>query len=115
MPETMRRWELGALGRANLKLVDVPVPSPGELLVRVGAVTLNFRDGDMVANGIGGALPWPFTPASDMAGTVVAIGEGVTRFQPGDRVISLFEPDWTEGAPPETGGAFGKVVLDLSH
>lgn len=107
MPETMWRWELSVLGRANLKLVEVPVPvpSPGELLVKVGAVALNFRDGDMIANGIGGTLPWPFTPASDMAGTVVAVGEGITRFQPGDRVISLFEPDWTEGAPPGNGRA----------
>ena len=105
MHETMRRWEMSALGRANLKLVEapVPVPSPGELLVKVGAVALNFRDGDMIANGIGGTLPWPFTPASDMTGTVAAVGEGATRFRPGDRVISLFEPDWTEGAPPGNG------------
>ena len=57
----------------------------------------------MIENGIGGSLTWPSTPASDMAGTVVAVGDGATRFRPGDRVISLFSPDWTEGAPPGGG------------
>ncbi len=101
----MQRWQMNALGRENLRLteVSVPEPAPGGLLVRVGAVALNFRDGDMIGKGLGGVLPWPFTPASDMAGTVAAVGEGVTRFRVGDRVISTFSPRWIEGKPPGSG------------
>ena len=102
---TMKRWEMGALGRENLALreVGVPVPATGEVLVRTSAVSLNFRDGDMIANGVGGRLPWPFTPASDMAGTVAATGASAGRFRVGDRVISTFEPRWTDGKPPGNG------------
>ena len=42
-------------------------------------------------------LAFPFVPASDMAGIVTAIGAGVTRFKPGDRVISTFSPGWIDG------------------
>ena len=44
-------------------------------------------------------LSFPFTPASDMAGVVDSIGEGVTRFKPGARVISTFFPEWIDGKP----------------
>ncbi len=101
MQTTMRRWELTAFGRETLRLGEARIPEPaaGELLVKVGAVSLNYRDGDMIANGMGMSLQWPFTPASDMAGTVVASGPGATRFRDGDRVISTFFPDWIDGKP----------------
>ncbi len=53
-----------------------PEPGPGEVLVRVAAVALNYRDRLMIENGMGAALRFPFTPASDMAGTVEATGAG---------------------------------------
>ena len=101
----MRRWELTALGRDNLRLVETPVPqpSPGEVLVKVAAASLNFRDGDLIRTGLGQSLAFPITLASDASGTVAAAGEGVSRFRPGDRVISLFFPDWADGAPLGTG------------
>ncbi|EMP9725438.1 NAD(P)-dependent alcohol dehydrogenase [Enterobacter cloacae] len=98
MAETMQRWSMNALGRENLKLTQEPVPKPGpgEVRVRVNAVALNYRD-KMVIEGM---MPIPlFTPASDMAGVVDSIGEGVTRFQPGARVISTFFPEWIDGRP----------------
>lgn len=99
MSQTMQRWSMNAVGRKNLTLSTeaIPTPGPGEVLVRVNAVSLNYRD-KMVIDGIAPlALPFPFTPASDMAGVVESIGEGVTRFNPGSRVISTFSPDWIDG------------------
>jgi NADPH:quinone reductase-like Zn-dependent oxidoreductase len=84
----------------SLKLVDLPdpEPGPGEVLVRVGAVSLNFRD-LMVVRGAyaGGNFPMPLIPCSDAAGTVVAVGAGVTRLKPGDRVAPNFFPRWIDG------------------
>lgn len=99
----MLRWELDGIGRENLVLrnVAVPEPSPGQVLVEVAAVSLNYRDKMVIESGRGLPLKFPFTPGSDLAGTVVGLGEAVTRFQVGDRVISTFTPDWIDG---ERGG-----------
>ncbi|HAV2161545.1 zinc-dependent alcohol dehydrogenase family protein [Enterobacter cloacae] len=101
MVETMQRWSMNALGRENLKLTQEPVPKPGpgEVRVRVNAVALNYRDKMVIEGMMPIPLSFPFTPASDMAGVVDSIGEGVTRFQPGARVISTFFPEWIDGRP----------------
>ncbi|HBL7047417.1 TPA: NAD(P)-dependent alcohol dehydrogenase [Enterobacter cloacae] len=101
MAETMQRWSMNALGRENLKLTQEPVPKPGpgEVRVRVNAVALNYRDRMVIEGMMPIPLSFPFTPASDMAGVVDSIGEGVTRFQPGARVISTFFPEWIDGRP----------------
>jgi NADPH:quinone reductase-like Zn-dependent oxidoreductase len=98
----MRRWEMDAIGREGLELRERPIPSPGprELLVKVAAVALNYRDKMVVETGRGLPIAFPFTPGSDLAGAVVALGEGVTRFAVGDRVISTFTPDWVDGTRP---------------
>ena len=101
MAETMQRWSMDALGRENLKLTQepIPAPGPGEVRVRVNAVALNYRDKMVIEGMMPIPLSFPFTPASDMAGVVDSIGEGVTRFQPGARVISTFFPEWIDGRP----------------
>ncbi|MGG5837035.1 zinc-dependent alcohol dehydrogenase family protein [Huaxiibacter chinensis] len=101
MTEMMQRWSMDALGRENLKLTQVPVPrpGPGEVRVRVNAVALNYRDKMVIEGNMPIALSFPFTPASDMAGVVDSMGEGVTRFKPGARVISTFSPEWVDGKP----------------
>jgi NADPH:quinone reductase-like Zn-dependent oxidoreductase len=60
-------------------------------------VSLNYRDKTVLETGRGLPLQFPFTPGSDLAGTVVGTGEGATRFEVGDRVISTFTPDWRDG------------------
>ncbi|BEP71756.1 MULTISPECIES: NAD(P)-dependent alcohol dehydrogenase [unclassified Variovorax] len=97
-PDVLRRWQLPRLGRAHLAQAEAPMPSPGagQILVRVGAVALNYRDLLMVRDGMGMALELPFTPGSDMAGTVAAVGPGVHRFAVGDRVINTFWGGWTD-------------------
>ena len=97
----MRRWVIHKHGRKNLQIEELSAQRPGlaEVLVRVRAVSLNARDLMMLENGMGLALTFPFVPASDMAGVVEAVGEGVTRFRVGDRVISNFLPEWIDGKP----------------
>jgi NADPH:quinone reductase-like Zn-dependent oxidoreductase len=106
MNDVMQQWQLSAYGQANLERVTVPVPTPGpgEILVRVEAVSLNYRDKVMVENGMGLPLALPFVPASDMAGEVVAVGAGVRRFAAGARVLSTFWMGWEDGEPPAAWG-----------
>ncbi|MFJ2211945.1 NAD(P)-dependent alcohol dehydrogenase [Streptomyces sp. NPDC101062] len=85
----------------------VPVPSAGEVLVRVKASSLNARD-LRIANG---TYPVPTPPGriplSDGAGIVEAVGDGVSRFRVGDRVMSTFHPTWIYGAFPKWGELYG--------
>lgn len=93
---------MDGIGRNLLELRDVATPEParGEVLVRVAAVALNHRDKMVTENGRGLQLAYPFTPGSDLAGSVVALGDGAQRFTIGDRVISNFVPDWLDGVRP---------------
>jgi NADPH2:quinone reductase len=67
---------------------DLPKPAAkaGEVLVRVGAASLNPIDTYIRAGGVAMPLPKPFIPGCDLAGTVEAVGPGVTAYKPGDRV-----------------------------
>jgi NADPH:quinone reductase-like Zn-dependent oxidoreductase len=102
MENNMKAWQLKDFGLNNLKLGEVPTPVPqaGELLVKVGAVSLNFRD-KAIVDGIyePHLVPKDLIPVSDAAGTVVAVGDGVTRFKVGDRVNSHLYSRWLDGAP----------------
>jgi NADPH:quinone reductase-like Zn-dependent oxidoreductase len=121
MAETMKRWTMDAIGRDHLALTEAPVPRPasGEILVRVAAASLNYRDKMVIETGMGIPLAFPFVPLSDMAGIVEAVGAGVTRFKPGARVISTFSPGWIDGLnagtarqpPYRTLGGFYSGVL----
>ena len=107
----MRAWMLpaGSDGFDKLELHDLPdpTPGPGEVLIRVHACSINYRD-FLVAAGqyFGGALKAPAVPLSDGTGQVVAVGPGVTRFSEGDRVQSSFFLNWQDG-PPNLSGALG--------
>lgn len=94
----MRQYELAAeRGLDNLTIVEreTPKAGPGEVLVRVRATSLNFHDYIVVV----GWFPAENgrIPMSDGAGEVVAVGEGVTEFKPGDRVISTYFANWVDG------------------
>lgn len=66
--------------------VERPVPGPGQLLVKVGAAGVNFIDTYKRSGTY--KVPFPFTPGSEAAGTIEAVGDGVTGFVPGDRVAT---------------------------
>lgn len=96
----MKAWQLTAqTGPTALQLVDqpIPVPGPGEVVVKVHAAALNYRD-LMVADGRYGRVTLPLVPLSDGAGEVAALGPGVNRWQIGDRVAGTFFQGW-EGGP----------------
>src|SRR3546814_7624605 len=84
---------------ATLKVGDREEPKvqPGLVKVRWRASTLNFHDYVVVTGGLPSADGR--IPMSDGAGEVVAVGDGVTQWQAGDRVISVFFPNWQDGAP----------------
>ena len=73
-----------------------PVPGPGQVLIRIHAVSLNFRD-LMIINGQYGDTPPPFVPVADGAGEIIGLGEGVTRWKIGDRVTSTYFQNWLTG------------------
>lgn len=87
----------------TLQFVDIADPGdpgPGEIRVRLAASSLNFHDYAVVMGMIPAADGR--IPMSDGAGTVEAVGDGVTQFKAGDTVVSIFFPDWIDGAPPAT-------------
>jgi len=109
----MKAYEVppGSKGLSALRLVDRPDPKPGprQVVVRIRAASLNFRD-LAVVNGVypGPPAAGAVIPLSDGAGEVLAVGEGVTRFKPGDRVSPTFFQGWIEGKPrpvPALGAA----------
>lgn len=85
-------------GKQDLNLIELPQPTPqaGQILIRVRAVSLNYRD-LVVLQGMYQGQQSTVIPISDGAGEVVAIGEGVTRVQVGDRVIGTFFQNWISG------------------
>ena len=86
---------------------DEPVPTPqrGEVLIRVHSVSLNYRDLSVVLGNYVHAVTPGLVPCSDAAGEVVAVGDSVTAWKPGDRVMSTFHPRWFGGRPHRSMGS----------
>ncbi|WP_045444682.1 zinc-dependent alcohol dehydrogenase family protein [Tepidicaulis marinus] len=90
----------GSYGLDNLKLEerDVPKPGPGQILVKLKAASLNYRD-LAITSGFGGDYPLPLVPLSDGCGEVVELGDGVRRVAKGDLVCPSFFQGWLAGPP----------------
>lgn len=98
----MRAWQITQeFGIDNLALVDRPdpQPGPGQIVVRVKATSLNYRDLITVKHGGLRGLTLPLVPLSDGAGEVIGMGDGVTRVHTGDRVAGIFFQNWLAGGP----------------
>ncbi len=101
----MKAWQVqGAFGLDNLARVDVDelTPPPGHVLVRVRAVSLNYRDLMMVRGQYNPKQPLPLVPCSDGAGEVVAAGAGCSDpavSAVGARVATMFAQGWLGGPP----------------
>jgi NADPH:quinone reductase-like Zn-dependent oxidoreductase len=101
----MRAWEIGPReeqlrGIAGMRIADraAPVAGPQEVLVRVIAAGLNYRDLMVLRGQYGTSLPEIRIPLSDGVGEVIALGEGVTGFAHGDRVIAPHFLTWLDDA-----------------
>lgn len=109
----MRQWVIAAgstsLNDLRLDETDIPQPGPGEVLVRVRACSLNYRD-QIIPLGLymGGVVQQDTVPLSDGAGEIAAVGEGVSSLKVGDRVAGIFFQNWMDGPPnPGMGVALG--------
>jgi NADPH:quinone reductase-like Zn-dependent oxidoreductase len=107
----MRVWQISAFGIDSLEFVErvTPTPGPGEVLVRIRAISFNYRDLLMVKGLYNPKLKLPRIPCSDGSGEVVGVGEGVTLWKPGDRVAGIFMQNWLDGplTPAKAKGALG--------
>ena len=99
-----------------------PTPGPGQVLVRVRAASLNYRDLLLVRGTYNPKLQFPRVLGSDSAGEIVALGAGVTRYAVGDRVANCFMPHWDDGPITEAehhvlqtiGASFGLSAAYLT-
>lgn len=97
----MRVIELAAAGVDSLRIVEKPTPKPaaGEVLLKMKAASLNYRDLASVRGAYGPSQRFPMVPLSDGCGEVVEVGAEVRRVKPGDRVATLFFQNWIGGGP----------------
>ena len=97
----MKAYEIQEFGIDKLALVDrdTPETGPNEVLVRMRAASLNYRDVMVVSGTYNPRMKLPAIPFSDGAGEVVAVGDAVSKWKVGDRVCSIVIPGWIDGEP----------------
>ncbi|MCO8165194.1 NAD(P)-dependent alcohol dehydrogenase [Pseudomonas sp. 21LCFQ010] len=102
-----RLQKIGSIEGLELCEEPIPTPGPGEVLVRIVATSLNYRDLAI----LNGSLPFGAqdgrVPLSDASGIVEAVGTGVSRFAVGDRVVNAFVPGWVSGPFREFATQYG--------
>jgi NADPH:quinone reductase-like Zn-dependent oxidoreductase len=110
----VKLWQIQSFGIDQLVLADLPMPRPGrgQVLVKVHAVSLNYRDLLMVHGHYNPKMALPRIPCSDGSGEVVEVGEGVDTVTVGQRVAGIFMQRWQEGSPTaeSSRGALGGDV-----
>ncbi|MGQ0540409.1 MAG: zinc-dependent alcohol dehydrogenase family protein [Blastocatellia bacterium] len=99
----MKAYEIQQFGIDNLALVDreTPEPKANEVLVKFRAASINYRDFMVVSGTYNPKMKLPAVPFSDGAGEVESVGEGVTKWKGGDRVMPIFAQCWFDGESSE--------------
>ena len=119
----MKAFEIqNSFGLDALNLIERPDPRPGygQVLIKLRAVSLNYRDLMVVKGLYDPNIPLPLIPFSDGVGEVVALGEGVTRVKVGDRVAGIFFQKWLSGklteekAQSALGGAIDGLLAEYA-
>jgi len=117
----MRAWEIvsdGGVDALALNEREMPEPGAGQVLVRIHASSVNYRDLSTIEDPISRKLPYPTIPNSDASGEIAALGAGVTGLAVGDRVMGCFFQDWEAGPISSTamssalGGARPGVLAE---
>ena len=93
--QVSRDWSIDAM---ELVEQPEPTPGPGQVVVRMRAASLNYRD-LLTVEGKGGSYRLPLIPFSDGAGEIASLGAGVTRVAVGERVCPMFFQSWFDGRP----------------
>jgi NADPH:quinone reductase-like Zn-dependent oxidoreductase len=102
LPSIIKQWESSQDGLDNLKLTtgSLPTPGPTEVLVKISAVAINYRDTEVIMglynhhNTTGGPIP-TIVPCSDMCGTIISSNSSL--WKAGDRVLSIFNQTHLRG------------------
>ena len=110
----------GSFGIDSLRVAErpKPTPGPGQVLLRMSAASLNYRDLLVALGMYNPKMPLPRIPLSDGVGRVEELGSGVTRVKVGERVAGLFFSGWVEGditkakADTALGGAVDGVLAE---
>jgi NADPH:quinone reductase-like Zn-dependent oxidoreductase len=114
----MKAWLLKRFGIDGLSFEEVAdlKPGPGQVLVKMRAWSLNYRDLLVVRGIYSPKLKFPFQILSDGVGEVAAVGSDVTRVKPGDRVAGAFMQTWVEGEPSaaKSASALGGAIPGLA-
>ncbi len=119
----MRAYEIQEFGIDKLAFIEreKPEPGPNEVLVRMRAVSLNYRDFMVVSGTYNPRMKLPAVPFSDGAGEITAVGEQVTNWKMGERVCSTVIPGWHDGGPTAAksktaigAGGFDGVLREFS-
>lgn len=99
----MKAYEIKEFGIDKLAVVDRPQPIPGrgEVLIKLHAASINYRDLMVIEGTYNPRMKMPAIPFSDGAGEVVGLGEGVTKWAVGDRVMPIFAQQWIDGQSTE--------------
>lgn len=117
----MKVWEIQSkqgLDALTLTQQDQPQPKCGEVLIKMQAASLNYRDLLTVKGAYNSKQKLPLIPLSDGVGEVVEVGEGVTRVKIGDRVAGAFMQKWIAGEPSDQtsksalGGAIEGILAE---
>jgi NADPH:quinone reductase-like Zn-dependent oxidoreductase len=107
----MKVWQIRSFGIDSLEFAErsPSEPGPGEVKVKIRAVSFNYRDLLMIKGLYNPKLKMPRIPCSDGAGEVTAVGEDVTQWKRGDRVAGIFMQNWIDGpaSPAKVKGALG--------
>lgn len=110
----MKAYEIQTFGIDELALIEraLPQPKDREVIIKVKAVSLNYRDWMTVTGVYNPKMALPRVPLSDGAGEIVAAGKDVTRVKSGDRVAAAFMPGWIDGSvtPEVAKSALGGIV-----
>jgi len=121
---SMRAITIGpTFGSKNLKLADRPEPVPRrcEVVVKVRAASLNYRDLRVVAGTYHQDFPHELVPVSDGVGEIVSVGQDVSRVAVGDRVCGVFFQRWTSGQldpadrPYQLGGPLDGMLAEYAR
>lgn len=105
LPSSIKQWKTKQDGLEKLTQSEAPMPTPGagEVLVKINAVALNYRDTEVIMglynhhDRMNTGEPSALVPCSDICGTVVSLGTSATKWKPNDRVLSIFNQTHLKG------------------